>query len=164
VRRAAGRDDIWGAGLNMSGEAGDTQYQFFQFLAAYGAHYVTPDGRLVIDDPEVRRRLIQALDAYTVIYRKGCTPPASVSWANIDNNTAFLAQTVVMVLNDTLSVPNALKRDRPNDYHENTATIEWPLGPGGEAFPIRGAFYPAVVFKDGRNVATAKEFVRFLVA
>ena len=76
VRKALGRDDIWGVGLIMSGEASDTQYQFFQFLAAYDADYVTRDGRLVIDDPEVRRRLIEAIDAYTAVYRKGCTPPA----------------------------------------------------------------------------------------
>ena len=63
VRRATGRDDIWGVGLNMSGEAADTQIQFFQFVAAYDADYVTRDGRLVIDDPEVRRRLIEAIDA-----------------------------------------------------------------------------------------------------
>jgi multiple sugar transport system substrate-binding protein len=43
-------------------------------------------------------------------------------------------------------------------------TIEWPLGPDGDAFPIRGTFFAAAVFKDGRNVETAKEFVRFLVA
>ena len=59
----------------MSGEASDTQFQFVQFLAAYDADYVTRDGRLVIDDPEVRSRLIKAIDAYTAIYRKGCTPP-----------------------------------------------------------------------------------------
>ena len=29
----------------------------------------------VIDDPEVRRRLIKAIDSYTAVYRKGCTPP-----------------------------------------------------------------------------------------
>ena len=68
------------------------------------------------------------------------------------------------MLNDTLSIPNALKRERPDDYYKNTATIEWPLGPDGEAFPIRGGFYGGVVFKDGRNVEAAKEFVRFLVA
>ena len=47
-------------------------------MAAYDADYVTPDGRLVIDDPEVRRRLIEAIDAYTAVYRKGCTPPGSI--------------------------------------------------------------------------------------
>jgi hypothetical protein len=34
-----------------------------------------------------------------------------------------------MTVNDTLSIPNALKREHPKDYYENTATIEWPLGP-----------------------------------
>ncbi|MGH6905234.1 MAG: ABC transporter substrate-binding protein, partial [Geminicoccaceae bacterium] len=165
VRRATGRDDIWGVGLNMSGEASDTQYQFFQFLAAYNAHYVTADGRLVIDDPAIRHRVIEATDAYTSVYRKGCTPPSSITWdTNRDNNEQFLTQAVVMTPNDTLSIPNALKHERPEDYYENTATIEWPLGPDGEAFPIRGDFLGAVVFKDGRNVSAAKEFVRFLVA
>jgi multiple sugar transport system substrate-binding protein len=164
VRKALGRDDIWGVGLGMSGEAGDTQVQAFQFMYAYDAEYVTPDGQLIVDDSEVRRRLAKALDDYTGIYRKGCTPPGSVSWTYIDNNEAFLDQTVVMTLNESLSIPNALKQERPEDYYENSATIEWPLGPDGAAFRIRGDFYPAVVRKDGRNVGLAKEFVRFLVA
>ena len=73
--------------------------QFFQFMAAYDADYVTRDGRLVIDDPEIRRRLIKAIDSYTAVYRKGCTPPDSVTWDNAGNNKAFLAQTVVMTPN-----------------------------------------------------------------
>ena len=48
-----------------------------------------------------------------------------------------------MTLNQTLSIPNALKRERPEDYYVNTATIEWPLGPDGEIFPIRGVFHGA---------------------
>jgi multiple sugar transport system substrate-binding protein len=69
-----------------------------------------------------------------------------------------------MTPNQTLSIPNALKRERPEDYYENTSTIEWPVGPDGELFPIRGVFHGAVVFKDGRHVESSKEFVRFLVA
>ena len=61
MRRATGRDDIWGIGLPMSGQAADTWFQFQQFLSAYEADYVTPDGHLVIDDPEIRRRLIKAM-------------------------------------------------------------------------------------------------------
>ena len=60
VRRATGRDDIWGVGLPMSVEAGDTQIRVLSSSCdAYEADYVTRDGRLVIDDPEVRRRLDQ---------------------------------------------------------------------------------------------------------
>jgi multiple sugar transport system substrate-binding protein len=164
VRRATGREDIWGIGLAMSPETSDTHVQTVQFVQAYEANWVTRDGRLVIDDPEVRRRLVQALDSYTAIYRTGCTPPESTTWSDIDNNEAFLAQAIVMTPNESLSIANALKHDRPDDYYKNTATIEWPLGPGGEFFPIEGQFYAAVVFKDGGNIAVAEEFVRFLVA
>jgi multiple sugar transport system substrate-binding protein len=163
VRRATARADIWGIGLSMSAGDSDTSNQFDQFTAAYDADYVTRDGRLVIDDPEVRRRYIQAIDSYTAIYRKGCTPPDSVTWEPSSNNKAFHAQAVVMTPNNTLSIVNALKRERPDDYYKNTATVEWPLGPSGKAFPIRGGVFAAVVFKDGGHVVTAKEFVRFLV-
>jgi multiple sugar transport system substrate-binding protein len=164
VRRATGRDDIWGVGLPMSVASADTVDAYFQFLTAYGADYVTRDGRLVIDDPEIRRRLIEATRGYTALYRKGCTPPDAVTWDDGSfNNEAFLTQRVVMTLNQTLSIPNALKATRPDDYYRNTATVEWPLGPGGERFPINGVVFQAVVFKGG-NVGTAEDFVRFLVA
>jgi multiple sugar transport system substrate-binding protein len=87
-----------------------------------------------------------------------------VTWDGYGNNKAFLAQTVVMTPNETLSTVNALKRDRQDDYYRNVATIEWPLGLHGEAFPIAGTIFPAVVFKDASHVAAAEEFVRFLVA
>jgi multiple sugar transport system substrate-binding protein len=164
VRRATGRDDIWGVGLPMSLQGDDTLSEFRQFVIALGANYVTRDGKLVIDDPEVRLKLIEAIDNYTAIYRHGCTPPSSVAWRNIDNNKAFLAQTVVMTANPTLSIPNALKRDRPDDYYKNTATIEWPLGLNGEPVPIVVDVVSAVVLKGGSNVANAQDFVHFLVA
>jgi multiple sugar transport system substrate-binding protein len=125
VRRTTGRDDLWGVGLPMSADAEDTRQHIVQFMIAYEADWVTPDGRLVIDDPEVRQRLVKALDSHTAIYRKGCTPPDSVTWANSDNNKQFHAQAVVMTPNNTLSIVNALKHERPENYYENTATVEW---------------------------------------
>jgi multiple sugar transport system substrate-binding protein len=162
VRQATGREDIWGIGLPMSVVV-DTQGGFFQFVAANEADYVASDGQLVIDKLTIKQKLIKIVENYTAIYRKGCTPPDAVNWSTRDNNNEFLAQNVVMTLNETLSIPNALKRDRPADYYHNTATIEWPLGPAGERFPVFGAVLPAVIFKDGDHVAAAKEFVRFLV-
>jgi multiple sugar transport system substrate-binding protein len=163
ARQVMGRDDIWGVGLAMSPDTADTADQFLQFIHAYDADYVTRDGRLIIDDPEIRQKLVQAIDGYTMLYRTGCTPPDSVRWSSVDNNERFLAQAIVMTPNSSLSIPGALKRERPADY-KNAATIEWPLGPSGEPFPIEADAQSAVVFKDGANVATAKEFVRFLVS
>jgi multiple sugar transport system substrate-binding protein len=163
VREALGRDDIWAIGLSMSVDSVDTENGFWQFVYAYEADYVTRDGRLVIDDPEVRRRLIKAIDSYTAMYRKGCTPPDSVTWTNRDNNEAFLAQTIVMTPNSTLSIPNALRTARPDDYYDNAVTIDWPDGAYGQPLPIETSVNRAAVFKDGGNVDNAKEFVRFLV-
>jgi multiple sugar transport system substrate-binding protein len=163
VRRATGRNDIWGVGLSM-GVGVDTENGFYQFLTANKGQYVTRDGRLVIDDPEIRGKIIAAIDSYTAFYRRGCTPPDAVNWSTGDrNNKAFFAQTAIMTENMSLSIPNALKRERPDDYSEHTATIEWPLGRSGEPFPILGDVIPAVVFKDGDHAATAEAFVRFLV-
>ena len=130
VRKALGRDAIWGIGQAMSAAAtADTEILFRQFVDAYEANYVSSDGRLLLDDPEVRHRLILAMTSFTSIWRKGCTPPDSLSWTNLDNNKAFLAERVVMTANQTLSIPNTLRQDRPDDYHTNTRTIAWPLGP-----------------------------------
>jgi multiple sugar transport system substrate-binding protein len=164
VRRATGRDDVWGVGLPMSTEAFDTNDEFLQFVTVFEADYVTPDGELVIDRPEIRQGLVEAMDSYTGIYRGGCIPPDAVTWTDSDNNRRFHDQSLIMTLNPTLSIPNALRRERPDDYFENVATIEWPVGPSGEAFPIVGYVASAVVFREGANVAAAEEFVRFLVA
>ena len=152
VRKALGRDDIWGVGLPMSAAAtDDTEVELMQFQLAYQASWLSRDRRLQIDDPAVRAGMIKAMTAYTAIWRKGCTPPDSTSWTNIDNNKAFLAQTVVMTPNSTLSIPGALRTARPDDYYKNAATIEWPNAANGEPLVIAGGLTRAVVFKAGGN-------------
>jgi multiple sugar transport system substrate-binding protein len=147
----------------MSATSADTTAQFWEFVSAYEANYVTRDGRLVIDDPEIRRRLIKVIDRYTALFRKGCTPPDSVTWGTYDNNAQFLAQTIMMTMNGTLSIPNALKAERPEDYYENAVTIEWPEGAYGQPLPLNTSPNRAAVFKDGGHIAAAKEFVGFLI-
>jgi multiple sugar transport system substrate-binding protein len=163
VRRATGRENIYGVGLPMSAEAHDTRRLFEQFMQAYDANYVTREGKLVIDDPEIRRRLIKALDSGTAIWRRGCIPPDAVGWDDRGNNDAFLAQTVVMTVNAALTIPNTLKRDRPADYYEKTATVEWPDGADGQPLAIWTGFSAAAAFKASGHVPLAKDFVRFLV-
>ena len=163
VREATGRDDIWGIGLSMGASSVDTIAGFAQFVAAYEADYVTRDGRLVIDEPLVRNRLVKVLDSYTAIWRKGCTPPASVDWDNGGNNKAFPEQRIVMTGNGSLAIPRALLPARPEDYYKNAVTLEWPSGAYGQPLAIRNGFWEAVVFKAGGHAAVAKEFVRFLV-
>jgi multiple sugar transport system substrate-binding protein len=163
VRKASGREDIWAVGLPMSIAAtADTTSQLTQFQLAYQASWLSLDRRVQVDDPVVREGMIRALRAYTEIWRQGCTPPDSVSWTNYDNNKAFLAQTVVMTPNQTLSIPAALRTVWPDDYRRNAATLEWPAAANGEPLVLDGYLDRAVVFNAGRNPKLAEKFVRFL--
>jgi multiple sugar transport system substrate-binding protein len=163
VRRATGRDDIWGAGLPMSATSFDTSDQLIQFQLAYDSAWLDRDRRLRVDDPAVREGIVQALEEYTAIWRKGCTPPESASWTGADNNKAFLEQSVVMTANGTLSIPGALRATRPDDYYRNAATIDWPNAANGRPLVVEGFVSLAGVFKSGGNPALAEDFVRFLV-
>jgi multiple sugar transport system substrate-binding protein len=163
VRRATGRDDIWAAGLPMSVEAGDTYVQVTQFQYAYDAYWVSADGQLRVDDPAVRANLIKALEAYTAIYLTGCAPPDAIDWENRGNNDAFVAQTVVMTLNESLSIPNLIKASRPEDYRQNTATIEWPNDAYGGPLAILADLVRGAVFRTEMPAALGRDFIRFLV-
>jgi multiple sugar transport system substrate-binding protein len=165
VRKATGRNYIWGVGLAMGAAGPDTRNAFSQFQHAYETFWADRDGRLTVDDPAVRARLVKALDAYTAIYRKGCTPPDAVDWvAGLENNEAFLAQRVVLTPNVALTVVNALKGSRPDDYYQNATSIEWPNDDAyGQPLAIEGGVVRAAVFDNERSVAVAQDFVRFLV-
>jgi multiple sugar transport system substrate-binding protein len=163
VRKAMGRNDIWGVGLVMSVEAGDTWDQAQQFMYGYGTIWWDRSGRSLVDDPKVRTGLIKAVDSYTTIWRKGCTPPDAVDWLDPDNNKAFLSQRVVMTPNVTLSIPNALKTSHPDDYYKHVATVQWPVNVDGQPLAITGNLRRAFAFESGGHADLAKGFVRFLV-
>src|SRR3954454_2866617 len=163
VRKATGRDDLYGLGLAMGTKGDDTNTEFEEFVQAYGADYVTRDGRLVIDQPRVQAALVRALDAYTAPYRKGCVPPDAADWDNPGNNQAFLGQRVVMTPNATLSIPNALRATRPEDYYKNATTLGWPGGAAGRPLALVTQPSRALVFRAGGHEPAAKEFVHLLV-
>lgn len=164
VREATGRDDFYGIGLPMSADASDTVTGLDQFRNAYQVSYLSPDGEPMLDDPAVREEIAKILADYTAVWSKGCTPPDAVEWTNIDNNKNFHDQRVAMTINSTLSITNALRAERPDDYYENTTTIPWPNGPGGEPYGIETGFIRVLVFKDADNVAAAKDFLRYLLS
>lgn len=164
VREATGRDDFYGIGLPMSVDASDTVIGLDQFRAAHGVDYLSKDGELLLDDPAVRDGVVQILADYTSTWNTQCTPPDSVEWTNISNNRNFHDQTVGMTINSTLSIPNALRAKRPDDYYQNTTTIPWPSGTDGEPVPIVTDLIPVVVFKDAEHVAGAKDFLGYLLS
>jgi multiple sugar transport system substrate-binding protein len=150
-------------GAAGAGDNTDTGLDFRQFVHAYGADYVTRDGKLVIDEPGVRAGLARALDGYTALYRKGCVPPDAIGWDDYGNNKAFLGQRVAMTVNATLSIPGEIRATRPQDYHDNAVTLGWPADAYGRPLAVVTLSSQAAVFRGTGHEAAATEFVHFLV-
>jgi multiple sugar transport system substrate-binding protein len=163
VRKVTGRDDIYGVGLPMSIDAEDTEMELGQFALAYTPLWPPPAGWNLAEEPATRAILIQALERYAAIYKSACTPPDAVDWTGAGNNRAFLEQRVVMTPNPTLTLPNQVRAERPEDYDRNAATIEWPRNVFGGPLANTGGAAVAVAFREGANPDLGKAFVRFLV-
>ncbi len=176
VRQKTGQR-VFGIGNPMGVDSSDSFYSFLTFMDGYNVKLVNDSGKLLVDDPAVRSGLISAMTDYTSLYTRGCTPPSSTSWKDPDNNVAFHNKTTVMTHNATISIAAKWLDDMNNanlnaeqraiakkNYTELIATAGWPAKPDGSKFVYRAAVKLGVIFKDAKNKAKAKEFVKFMLA
>ena len=146
-------------------------------MDAYNVKLVSDTGKLLVDDPKVRAGLINAMNDYTSVYTKGCTPPSSTNWKDPDNNVAFHNTTIVMTHNATISIAAKWLDDIDNatltpdqratakkNYYELIATSGFPLKPDGTKMIYRSAVKTGVIFKDAKKKELAKNFVTFMLA
>jgi len=175
LRRKTGKRD-YGIGMPMGVDSSDSFYSFLTFMDAYNVKLVDDDGKLLVDDPQVKQGLIAALTDYTTPYLKGCTPPSSTSWKDPDNNVAFHNKTTVMTHNATISIaakwlddannealPTDQRAQAKKDYYELIRTAGFPNKPDGSAMRYRTAVKVGVIFAEAKNKASAKDFVSFLM-
>jgi multiple sugar transport system substrate-binding protein len=166
----------FGIGNPMGVDSTDSFFSFLTFMDAYDVQLVNDSGKVLVDDPAVRGKLIQAMTDYTAIYAKGCTPPSSTSWKDPDNNVAFHNKTTVMTHNATISIAAKWLDDMNNatltqaqrdlakkNYTELIATAGFPNRPDGKPMAYRAAVKTGVIFKDAKNKALAKKFLTFLL-
>ncbi len=166
----------FGIGQPMGVDATDSFFSFLTFMDAYNVKLVNDSGKLLVDDPDVRKGLIGALTDYTSVYAKGCTPPSSTSWKDPDNNVAFHNRTTVLTHNATISIAakwlddmnnaaltEAQRAQAKKNYTELIKTAGFPSKPDGTKMNYRAAVKTGVIFKDAKNKARAKEFVSFML-
>jgi len=165
VRKATGNRNIFGVGQPMSSSASDTIFAYMMFLNAFDTKVVDPaTGKLTVDDPKVREGMIKALESYTRPFKDRCVPPGAVNWSDADNNVNFLNRITIMVPNPSLSIP-ASQYNNPDRsvYMEKMVTMEWPDKPDGRPIEYTTSIKTAVIFKNSKNKALAKEFMKFFL-
>ena len=70
--RAQGVRNVYGLGFQMAAIGGDSNLRTNDFLIAYGGQdIVTKDGKLHLDDPNVRKAAIEMLTYPTTAYKDG---------------------------------------------------------------------------------------------
>ena len=166
----------FGIGQPLGVDSTDSFFSFLTFMDAYNITLVNDGGKLLVDDPAVRKGLIDAMTEYTAVYSKGCAPPSATNWKDPDNNVAFHNKTTVMTHNATISIAAKWLDDMNNttlteaqratarkNYTELIATAGFPNKPDGSKMTYRAAVKTGVIFKDAKNKPAAMKFVSFLL-
>jgi multiple sugar transport system substrate-binding protein len=160
--REQGMRNVYAMGFQVTTNGGDPNAFFNQFLVAYGGQgIVTRDGKLHLDDPKVREAAIAALTYPTSAYKEGFVPPSAINWNDTDDNNALHAKTTVMDLDGSISSEVAIIANQ-QDYHD---IVTWGLALGNDGKPVPSVAgnFCGLVPKGAKNVAVAKDFLRYLI-
>jgi multiple sugar transport system substrate-binding protein len=160
--RAQGVRNVYGLGLNVTTNGGDPNNVFNYFLIAYGGQdIVTKDGKLHLDDPQVKEAVIKALTYPATAYKEGFVPPGAINWNDADDNNALHAKQIVMDLDGTISSEVAVIH-KEQDY-KDLVTMGLALSNEGKPVPSQAGCVSCLIPKGAKNVAVAKDFLKYLI-
>ena len=163
LRKQAVRN-LYGLGFQVTTNGNDPNNVFNYFLLAYGGQdIVTKDGKLHLDDPKVREAAIKALTYPATAYKEGFVPPGAINWNDADDNNAFHAKQIVMDLDGTISTEVALLSQGKKDDYDDIVTMGLPLSNDGKPVPSQVVSGSPLVPKGAKNVAVAKDFLKYLI-
>src|SRR5438477_290685 len=161
--KAQGIRNVYGLGLNVTTNGNDPNAVFNYFLIAYGGQdIVTKDGKLHLDDPKVRKAAIEMLTYPTTAYKEGFVPPGAINWNDADDNHAFHAKQIVMDIERSLSTDVAIIK-KEQAYYRDIVTMPLALSNDGNPVPAQQGSLCGLIPKGAKNVAVAKDFLKYLI-
>jgi multiple sugar transport system substrate-binding protein len=156
--------NVYGLGFQVTTNGNDPNQLFNYFLIAYGGqNIITKDGKLHLDDPQVKEAAIMALEFVASAYKEGFVPPSALNWNDADDNNAFHAKTIVMDLDGTISTEVAVLSQGNKEDYDEIVTMGLPLSNDGKPVPSYAVGACAVIPKGAKNVEVAKELLKYLV-
>ena len=160
--RAKGERKVYGLGFQVTTNGNDPNNVFNYFLVAYGGqNLVSKDGKLNVDDPQVKQAIVKALEYPTTAYKEGFVPPSAINWNDADDNNAFHAKTIVMDLDGTISTEVAIFKKK--EEYDDIITMGLPLSNEGKPIPSVVTNTGGMIPKGAKNIEVAKDFMKFLI-
>jgi multiple sugar transport system substrate-binding protein len=167
---------IYSVGTPMGVDSSDAFFSFLTFMDAHNVKLVDDNGKLLVDQPEVKKGLVATVKDYVGTFEKGCVPPSAVNWKDPDNNVNFHNKTIILTHNATISIASKWLDDSNNEkltpeqraeakknYEQLIATGAFPMKPDGKPMQYRSAVKVGVIFENAKNKKRAKEFVQFMM-
>src|SRR5436305_1591511 len=162
--RAQGERKVYGIGFQLNTTGNDSNLLFDYFLIAYGGQgVVSKDGKLHLDDPQVREAVIKALTYPTTAYKEGFVPPGAINWNDADDNNAFHAKQIVMDLDGTISTEVAVLSQGKKEDYDNIVTMGLALSNDGKPVPSKADNGCCLIPKGAKNVEVAKDFLKYFI-
>src|SRR5215469_8635285 len=162
--RKAGVRNTYGLGLNVTTNGVDPNNVFNYFVIAYGGgNIVTKDGKLHVDDPQVKEAVIHAMTYPATAYKEGFVPPSAINWNDADDNNAFHAKQIVMDLDGTISTEVAVLSQGKKEDYDDIVTMGLAQSNDGKPVPSQANNASLLIPKGAKNVEVAKDFLRFLI-
>src|SRR5437763_4861489 len=162
--RAQGERKVYGIGFQLNTTGNDSNLLFDYFLIAYGGQgIVTNDGRLHLDEPQVREAAIKAMTYPTTAYKEGFVPPSAINWNDADDNNAFHAKQIVMDLDGTISTEVAVLSQGKKEDYDDIVTMGLPLSNDGKPVPSGAANGCLLIPKGSKRGEVAKDFLKYFI-
>src|SRR5262245_43703203 len=156
--------NVFGLGLQVTTNGNDPNFLFNYLLIAYGGqNIISKDGKLHVNDPQVKEAVIQALSYPAIAYKEGFVPPGAINWNDADDNNAFHAKQIVMDLDGTISTEVAVLSQGKKEDYDDIVTMGLPLSNDGKPVASQGGAVCGLIPKGAKNVVVAKEFLKFLI-
>ncbi len=160
--RKQGLRKTYAYGYQLTANGVDPIATYNAFMIAYGGKgLVTPDGKLNTKDPKVKAAAIKAIERLTTPFLDGYVPPSVLNWNDADDNNAFHAKTMVMDFDGTISTEVAVFKKK--ELYDDIVTMSLPLDNDGKEIPAQIISFGPVIPKGAKNVAVAKDFLKFAV-
>ena len=160
--RKQGMRSVYAQGLQVTSNGVDPNNTFHYFLIAYGGKdLLTKDGRLHLNDPQVKEAVIKALTYPTTAYKQGYVPPGAINWNDADDNNALHSKLMVMDLDGTISSEVAIIKNK-EDY-DDLVTMGLPHSNDGKPIPSQNTVVDALIPKGAKNVDVAKDFLKYFI-
>lgn len=163
AKKASNPPEVYGIGMALARELAAQQMLFVWTNANNGNFFDPKTGAYLVDQPETRKKVKEALEFLKKLYDNRLLPPGVSTWMWNDYRLAMAKGKLVFT--SSWGGDIGVARDQNPAMLDNLGVMPHPSGPSADGYPPyhdAGAWAWALIKNDNKDkIAAAKEWLRF---